>query len=468
MCQQHASYLLRHCRESSDCARAPGFQCLDGGESAHGEFGLHPWGPQQSRRRPAADTRGIAWSIHWTRQVAHQVQRQDCGGLLGLVFPDAHKRFPAHEEAVFERDDDRLALRPLGHVVGQSPDIVRVQRCVHLVQHHEGWALVCVHSEEQRHRSERLLPAAEEVHVPKALRRRHRGKLHPAVEWVLGVLEVEVGGTALRVEPCGVRGEALVHVADLLGDLGETIQEASLTLPADLLETALDVLDISARHIGLLGSVRDALRHTGYLFDGLQIGAQPSQFHAQALELRTVLVLQELGRRAHGGRLLFLGQAAKVHGHVRRGFSRHGGSALGGRIGQLARCLSQILERLVASVQKWYLHILQHALPQQVRPRVAQRTLLGLQVAEALVEGHELLLLFLGLLPESGKRLFALALGVQARPDLVLPSLHLRAECVAAICELFLLPVHFHDFLLQLWEELLKQDSRVLLFQCLL
>mmetsp|Transcript_65288 Transcript_65288/g.169651 ORF Transcript_65288/g.169651 Transcript_65288/m.169651 type:complete len:300 (-) Transcript_65288:2675-3574(-) len=299
-----------------------------------------------------------------------------------------------------------------------------------------------MHGEKQSHGGQGLLASREQVHVAEALRRRHRSELDAAVEGVLCVLQVQVCRASLRVEAGRVRREPLVDVADLPGDLREALDEALLPSLAHALELGLDVFDLAPRHIRVSRRIGDVLGDTLDLLDRLQVGAQPLQLDAQALQLRSVLVLQHLRCGAGRRTLLFLGQSAKVDAQVRCLRLPLPG-LLRGRLRVLARRLRDVLQRLESPMEKRHLDVLQHALPQDVRATLRQRALLGFQVAQSLLEGHGALTRLLRLRPKLGKRLLLLALQVRRLAGLSLQALHLRVEGVGALRELLLLLVDF-------------------------
>mmetsp|Transcript_84138 Transcript_84138/g.238696 ORF Transcript_84138/g.238696 Transcript_84138/m.238696 type:complete len:1304 (-) Transcript_84138:58-3969(-) len=401
-------------------------------------------------------------SLDLPRQVLREVERQHCGRLQRLVLPDAHEGLAADEEAVLQRDHDRLAVGLL-HVAGEGADVVRVEGGVHLVQHHEGRLLVRVYGEQERHGRQRLLAAGEQVHVAEALRRGHGGELDAAVEGLLGVLQVQVRRASVRVEARRVGGEAAVDLPYLARDLLEAVEELFLPGAAHGLELRLDVLDVLPSDVRLARRGLDVLGDALHLVDGLQVRAQPLEFHPEAVELGAVLVLEHLRRRARRCGLLLLRQEGEVHGDV-RGALHGGGRPLLGRSARgLARRLREVLEGLEPAAEHRHLDVLQHALPQGVHARVEQGLLRRPEVPEALLHGHELLPLRLGHLAEARQALLLLALALQALLDFALVLLPLRLEGVPAPGAGGLLLAQLVDLRLELREGVLGRARDPLL-----
>mmetsp|Transcript_174800 Transcript_174800/g.554737 ORF Transcript_174800/g.554737 Transcript_174800/m.554737 type:complete len:269 (+) Transcript_174800:324-1130(+) len=268
-----------------------------------------------------------------------------------------------------------------------------------------------MHREEECHGRKRLLAPRQQVHVAEALGGGHGGELDAAIEGILGVLQVQVGRAALRMQSCGVGRELLVDVANLACDLLEAIQETFLAVFPHNFELSLDLLDVSPRDVGLPRGVYDVLGDAMDLLNGLQVRAQAMHLDAQALQLATVLLLQHLCRWPLGCSLLLLGQRGEVHCDI-RSLVRAGRGLLRGSARLLAGAVHEVLEGVLAAVQQGHLDVLEHTLAQNVCPRPRQRPFLGVQVVKALLDNHHLLTLLFRLLPQLRECLLLLALQV--------------------------------------------------------
>mmetsp|Transcript_125115 Transcript_125115/g.348154 ORF Transcript_125115/g.348154 Transcript_125115/m.348154 type:complete len:218 (+) Transcript_125115:411-1064(+) len=215
------------------------------------------------------------------------------------------------------------------------------------------------------------------MHVPEALRRRHRSELDATVEGVFRVLQVQVGRAPVCVETCSVGGEAPVDFAYLCRHLLEAVHEALPSGAAHCLELALHVLDLSPCDIRLARSGLHVLRYALQLLHGLQVWAEALQLHTQAFQFSTVLLLQHLGRRpCRGGPLLF-GQRGEINRNGPRSRCRRGRLLLlRRRTGRLGWLHCKVLQGLQAAAEQGHLHVFEHALPQDVRPRAAKHLLL--------------------------------------------------------------------------------------------
>mmetsp|Transcript_116019 Transcript_116019/g.374748 ORF Transcript_116019/g.374748 Transcript_116019/m.374748 type:complete len:375 (-) Transcript_116019:2076-3200(-) len=188
-----------------------------------------------------------------------------------------------------------------------------------------------------------------------------------------------------------------------------------------------------------------------HLLGGLEVGDEALQLHAQALELRAVLFLQHLGSRANRSSLLLLGQRREVHR------DRAGAAGLRRRLrwraGRLARLRDQVLQRLQAALQQGHLHVLQHALPQDVRTRVAERPQLGAHVAHPLLDPEQLVPLLLGLSAEALQREVFGTLHLVALLGARLVALELRLQLLGAVRERALLLAELLDLGLELGQQ---------------
>mmetsp|Transcript_62211 Transcript_62211/g.192850 ORF Transcript_62211/g.192850 Transcript_62211/m.192850 type:complete len:935 (-) Transcript_62211:578-3382(-) len=261
----------------------------------------------------------------------------------------------------------------------------------------------------------------------------------------------------------GVRREPAVDFADLRGHLLETVHEPLPPSLPDRLELHLHGLNVPAGDVRLPRGLLHLFGHALHLLRSLEVGAQALQFHAQAFQLRAVLLLQHLRGWARGGRLLFLRQPGEVHRDGTCGRCSRRRPRLRRRAGRLAAGLRKVLEGLKATSEERDLHVLQHALAQDVGPRVPQDLLLRIQLTELLLHRSDLLPLLLGLPAETLQRLVPVALHREGLLRFGLVSPQLLLQRLDALDEALLLLEQLVHFRLELGRELLRPPARLLL-----